>query len=293
MFSNVEFYPEFERSSSFSVLSFCLFILFMGFSRQEYWSGLPFPSPVDHVLTELSTMTRLSWVALHGMAHSFIELDKTVVHVIRLVSFSVIVVFILSALWWRKIRGLWKLPGGRDWLRRKLGLVLIDGAMLSKSLIQIFILGGSKIIADGDCRHEIKIYLLLGRKVMTNLDSILKKQRHYFANKGPSSQSFVFSSSHVWMWELNYKESWEQKNWCFWTVVLEKTLESLLDCKEIQPVQPKGKQSWVFIGRTDAKAETPILWPPDVKKWLIWKDPDAGKYWRWEENGMTDGEMVA
>ena len=175
MFSNVKFYPEFEGSSSFSFLSFCLFILFMGFSRQEYWSGLPFPSPVDHVLTELSTMTRLSWVALHGMAHSFIELDKTVVHMIRLVSFSVIVVFILSALWWRKIRGLWKLPGGRDWLRGKLGLVLIDGAILSKSLIQIFIFGGSKIIADGDCRHEIKIYLLLGRKVMTNLDSILKK----------------------------------------------------------------------------------------------------------------------
>ena len=114
-------------------------------------------------------------------------------------------VFILSALWWRRIRGLWKLPGGRDWLRRNLGLVLTDGAMLSKSLIQIFILGGSNIIADGDCRHEIKIYFLLGRKVMANLDSILKKQRHYFANKGPSSQSFGFSSSKGRMWELDYK----------------------------------------------------------------------------------------
>ena len=128
----------------------------------------------------------------------------------------------------------------------------------------------SKITADGDCSHEIKRRLLLGRKVMTNLDSILKKQRHYFANKGLSCQGYGFSSSHVWMWELDYKESWAPKNWCFWTVVLEKTLESPLDCKEIQPVHhPKGGQSWVFIGRTDAEAETPILWPPDVKSWLI------------------------
>ena len=107
----------------------------------------------------------------------------------------------------------------------------------------------------------------------------IKKQRHYFANKGPSRQSYGFSSSHVWMWELNYKESWELKNWCSWTVVLEKTLESPLDCKEIQPVHPKGDQSWVVIGRTDAEAETPTLWPPHAKSWLIWKDPDAGKDW--------------
>ena len=105
----------------------------------------------------------------------------------------------------------------------------------------------------------------------------IKKQRYYFANKGPSSQGYGFSSSDVWMWELDYKESWALKNWCFWTVVLEKTLESPLDCKEIQPVYPKGDQSWVFIGRTDAKAETPILWPPDAKSWLIWKDPDPGE----------------
>ena len=99
---------------------------------------------------------------------------------------------------------------------------------------------------------------------MTNLNSIIKKQRHYFANKGPSSQGHGFSSSHVWMWELDYKESWVPKNWYFWTVVLEKILESPLDGKEIQPVNPKGNQSWIFIGRTDAEAETPILWPPDV-----------------------------
>ena len=125
-----------------------------------------------------------------------------------------------------------------------------------------------------------------------NLDSILKKQRHYFANKGPPSQGYGFSCGHVWMWELDYKESWVLKNWCFWTVVLEKTLESPLDFKEIQPVHPKGNQSWVFIGRTDIEAETPILWPPDVKNWLIGKDSDAGKDWRQEEKGTTDDEMV-
>ena len=103
----------------------------------------------------------------------------------------------------------------------------------------------------------------------TNLDSILKKQRHYFVNKGPSSQGYGVSSGHVWMWELDYKENWVPKNWCFWSVVLEKSLESPLDCKEIQPVHPKGDQSWIFIGRTDAEAETLVLWPPDVKSWLI------------------------
>ena len=100
---------------------------------------------------------------------------------------------------------------------------------------------------------------------------------YYFVNKGPSSQGYGFSNGHVWMWELDYKESWAPKNWCFWTVVLEKTLESPLDCKEIQPVHSKGNQSWVFTGRTDVEAETPICWPPDVKSWLIWKDPDVGK----------------
>ena len=120
----------------------------------------------------------------------------------------------------------------------------------------------------------------------------IKKQRHYFANKGPSSQSCGFSSSHVWMWELNHKESWEQKNCCFWTVVLEKTFESPLDCKEIQSVNPKGNQSWIFIGRTDAEVDAPILWPPDAKNWLIGKDPVAGQDWRWEEKGTTEDEMA-
>ena len=110
--------------------------------------------------------------------------------------------------------------------------------------------------------------------------------------KGPSSQGYGFSDGHVWMLELDYKESWVLKNWCFWTVVLEKTLESTLGCKEIQPVHPKGDQSWLFIGRTDAEAETPILWPPDAKSWLIWKDPDAGKDWAQEEKGTTEDEMV-
>ena len=138
--------------------------------------------------------------------------------------------------------------------------IMVSGPITSWQIdgetVADFIFGGSKITADDDCSHKIKICLLLGRKVMTNLDSILKS-RHYFANKGPSSQAYDFSSGHVWMWELDYKESWAPKNWCFWTVVLEKTLESPLDCKEIQPVNPKGNQSWMFIGRTDA--ETPIL----------------------------------
>ena len=120
----------------------------------------------------------------------------------------------------------------------------------------------------------------------------IKKQRYYFVDKGLSSQSYGFSSGHVWMWELNCEEDWAWKNWCFWTVVLEKTLESPLDSKEIQPVYPKGNQLWIFIGRTDAEAETLILWSPNMKNWLIGKDPDAGKDWRREEKGTTEDEMV-
>ena len=117
----------------------------------------------------------------------------------------------------------------------------------------------------------------------------IEKQRHYFVNKGLSSQGYDFSSGHMWLWELDYKESRALKNWCFWNVVLEKTLESPMGCKENQPVHPKWNQSWIFIGRTDA--ETPILWPPDVKNWLFGKDPDAGKDWA-QEKGMTEDEMV-
>ena len=147
--------------------------------------------------------------------------------------------------------------------------------------------------ADGNCSHEIKRHLLFGRKAMTNLDSILKSRNITLPTKVCTySQIYGFSSSHVWMWELDHKESWALKNWCFWTVVLEKTLESHWDCKEIQPVNPKGNQSWIFIGRTDAEAETPILWPPDVKNWLIGKDPDTGKDRRREEKGTTEDEMV-
>ena len=118
----------------------------------------------------------------------------------------------------------------------------------------------------------------------------IEKQRHYFVDKGPSSQGYGFSPGHVWMWELDYEESWALKNWCFWTVVLFKTLESPLDCKEIQPVHPKGDQSWVFTGRTNVEAETPVIWPPDAKSWLIWKDADAGKDWGLEK-GMTEDKM--
>ena len=148
-----------------------------------------------------------------------------------------------------------------------------------------FIFGGSKITADGDCSHEIKRRLFLGKKVMTNLDSIFK-------SRDITSQGYGFSSGHVWVWELDCEESWVLKNWCFWTVVLEKTLESPLDCKEIKPVYPKGNQSWIFIGRTEAEAETPVLWPPHAKSWLIGKDPDAGRDWGQEEKGTTEDEMV-
>ena len=150
----------------------------------------------------------------------------------------------------------------------------IDGGTMET--VRGFIFLGFKITADGGCSHEIKRCLLLGRKVMTNLDSILKSRDITLPTKVP----LVKASSHAWMWELDYKESWVLKNWCFWTVVLEKTLESPLECKDIQPVHPKGYQSWIFIGRTDAEAETPLLWPPDAKNWIIWKDPDAGKDWR-------------
>ena len=119
----------------------------------------------------------------------------------------------------------------------------------------------------------------------------IKKQRHHFANKVPSSQIYGFSKSRVWMWELDHEQGWSSKNWCFQTVVMEKALESPLDCK-IKPVHPKGNQSWIFIGRTDAKAETPVLWPPDGKIWHSGKDLDAGKDWRREEKGMTEDEMV-
>ena len=154
-----------------------------------------------------------------------------------------------------------------------------------------FIFLGSKVTADGDCSHEIKSQLLLGRKVMTNLDSIFKIRD--IVNKGPSSQGYRFSSGHVWMLELDYKESLTPENWCYWTVVLEKILESPLDCKEIQPVHPKGDQSCVFIGRNDVEAEIPILWPPDAKSWLIWKDPDAGKDCGQEEKGTTEDGWMA
>ena len=154
------------------------------------------------------------------------------------------------------------------------------------------ILGGSKITADGDCSHEIKRCFTPWKESYVQHSQHIKKQRHNLVTKGPSGQGYCFSSGHVWMWELDYKESWAPKNWWFSTVVLEKTLESPLDCKEIQPVHPKGDQSWVFIGRTDIEAKTAILWPPDPKSWLIWKDPDAGKDWGQEEKVTTEDEMV-
>ena len=158
-----------------------------------------------------------------------------------------------------------------------------------EALTEIIFLG-SKITADGDYSHEIKRCFLLGRKAMTNLNSILKSRD--ITLQGSYSQSYGFSSSHVWIWELDHKEGWMPNNWCFQTVVLEKTRESPLDIKEIKPVNTKGNQPWIFIGRTDAKAEAPILWPPDVKSQLIGKDPDARKDWGQGEKGTTEDKMV-
>ena len=152
--------------------------------------------------------------------------------------------------------------------------------------------GGSKITAEGDCSHEIKKILAPWKKSYDQPRQNIKKQRHYFANKGLSSQSYGFSSSHVWMWPtwtIKKVEWWRIdafELWCW-----RRLFECPLDCKEIQPVHPKGDQSWVFIGRTD-EAETPMLWPPDVKSCLIGKAPDAGRDWRWEEKGTTEDEMV-
>ena len=148
-----------------------------------------------------------------------------------------------------------------------------------------FIFLGSKITADDNCSHEIKRRLLLGRKAMANWQYI-KKQRHYIADKGLFSQSYGFSSSHVWMWEV----AWTQNNWCFWTMVLERKLESLLDSKDIQPTNPLGNQPWMFFGRTDAEA--PIVEPPAVQDWLTGKDLDNGDNWRQKEKGVAENKMI-
>ena len=164
----------------------------------------------------------------------------------------------------------------------------IDGE--TKETVTDFNLGGYKIIADGDCSHEMKRFLFFGRKAMTNLDSMLKS-RHHFANKGPYIQSYCFSSSHIWMCELDHKEGGAPKNWCFQTMVLEKTLESPSDSMESKPLNPKGNQPWIFIGRTDVEGEASVFWPPDGKSWLIGKDLDVRKDWK-QEKGATEDEMV-
>ena len=161
----------------------------------------------------------------------------------------------------------------------------------------------TKLMAESE--KELKILLMKVKEKSEKVGLKLNIQKTKIMAPGPiiscqidgetvadCGQGYSFSSGHVWMWELDYKESLAQKNWCFWTVVLEKTLESPLDCKEIQPVYPKGDQSWVFIGRNDFETEAPIIWPPDAKSWLIWKDPDAGKSWGQEEKGTTEDEMV-
>ena len=158
--------------------------------------------------------------------------------------------------------------------------------------VKDFLYVGSKMTTDGDCSHEIKRGLLLGWKVTINLEQHIKKQRHYFADKSPSIQSYVFSNNHVWMWQLDHKESGALKYLCFWTVVL-KTLESPIDCKEFKPpVSTKRNRSYTFTAITVVEAEDPILSPADMKNWLVGKDRDAGKSRRQEEKGMTEDEIV-
>ena len=167
----------------------------------------------------------------------------------------------------------------------------IDGGKVET--VTDFIFFDSKITVDSDCSHEFKRHLLaLWQKSYDQPRQHIKRQRHYFADKGLSSQSYGFSSSYVHMWELDHKEDWALKNWCFQTMVLEKTLESPLDSKEIKPVNPKRNKPWIFIGRTDANAEAPILRPSDEKSWHILKDSDAGKHWGQEDKEATEDEMV-
>ena len=155
-----------------------------------------------------------------------------------------------------------------------------------------FLFLGPKITADGDGNRETRRQLLLGRKAVRKWRQCIKKQGHHFANKGLHSQGYGLSGSHAWMRELDHKEGRVPKNWCFQTVVLEKTLERLLECKGMKPVNLKGNQLWILFGRTDAEAEVPIIWPPASNCWLIGKDPDAGKDWRQEEKRATEDEMV-
>ena len=149
-----------------------------------------------------------------------------------------------------------------------------------------------KITVDSDYSHEIKRLLLLGRKAMRKPRQHIKKKRHHFANKGLYSQKYGFYRSHVWVWQLDHKEGWALKNWCFQTVVLEMTLESPLDSKDIKPVNPKGNQLWILVERTGAKAEAPVVWPADVKSWLIEIDSDVGKDWRQRRRGVAEDDMV-
>ena len=247
----------------------------MGFSRQEYWSGLPCPPPRDLLTQDRTCISCISctagrfftpWSTGEALSSS---LNSTIWH-----------------LCWEAFVGAF--PGNNFllvcWLQWQ-----IDGETMKE--VEDFILGGSKITADGDYSHEIKRCLLLGRKIMTNLASILKSKDIILPRKVRLVKAMVFPVV------IYGCESWTIKKaeciridtfelWCW------RTLESPLDCKEIQPVHSKGNQSWIFIGRTDVEAEIPILWPPNAKSWLIWKDPDAGKDWRQEEKGTTEDEMV-
>ena len=221
----------------------------LGFSRQEHRSGLPFPSPMHE---------REKWNWSHQSC-----LTPSDPMDCSLPGSSVHGIFQARVLEWVQKMKIMASSPITSWQ--------MEGEKVET--VTDFLLLGSKITVDNDCSHEINRCLLLARKATTNLDSILKSRDI----KAVYSQSYGFSSSHVWIWELDHKKGWVPKNWCFWTVVLEKMLESRLDCREIKPVNPEGNQPWIFLGRTDAETEAPILWPPDAKSQLIRKDPDARK----------------
>ena len=254
------------------------------FLLQEHWSGLPFPPPLDYILSELSTMTHQSWVALHGMAHSFTELHNLLCHnnAKRIINNGRYADGItLMAKSKKEIRSLLMRVKKES---EKAGLKLniqktkimvfspttswqIEGEKLKAGTDFIFL--GSKITADSDWSHEIKRHLHHWKKIYDKPRQHIQKQRHHFVNKDPYSQSYGFSSSHVQMWQFGHKEGWTLKKWCFWIVMLGKTLEIPLDCKDIKSVISKRNQSWIFIGRTDAEADANTLatWCKELTHW--------------------------
>ena len=257
------------------------------FSRQEYWNGLPCPPPVyaEYIMQNARLDESQAGIKIAGRNINKWYADDTTL----MAESKEELKSLLMKLKEESEKGGLKLNIQKTKITASCPITScqIDGEKVET--VADFIFLGSKITSDDDCRHKIKI-LAPWEKSYDKPRQCIRKQRHHFTNKGPSSHSCVFSSSHVQIWQLHHKEGRTPKNRCFSTVVLEKTLESPLDCQEIKPANPKGNQPWIFIGRTDAEA--PILWPSDVKSRLVGKDNDAGKDWRQKEKGAAEDEMV-